>query len=231
MLGDVNGDGLQRLRGRHAVRRRRRRRLRHRLRLPRRAGALAAHARRAQRRRRLVHDHRPRRRAARVLRHRRRLQRRRPGRHRHRRAHGDGPQPGRRAASSTSSSARARRATSRPRSSTTRATRTTRRTRRRTRRSAAATRASSPTRTPARRVAAMPDVNGDGYEELADRHARRRTCTPGGGGAAVLYGKPSGRAHQPRRPVGGRVSVLLPRRPPDARQPARRRDASRACPT
>ena len=41
-------------------------------------------------------------------------------------------------------------------------------------------------------VAAMPDVNGDGYEELAIGMPDASLHRPGGGGAAVLYGKPSG---------------------------------------
>ena len=41
-------------------------------------------------------------------------------------------------------------------------------------------------------VAAMPDVNGDGYDELAIGMPDASLHRPGGGGAAVLYGKPSG---------------------------------------
>jgi FG-GAP repeat len=41
-------------------------------------------------------------------------------------------------------------------------------------------------------VAAMPDVNGDGYEDLAIGMPDASLHRPGGGGAAVLYGKPSG---------------------------------------
>jgi hypothetical protein len=41
-------------------------------------------------------------------------------------------------------------------------------------------------------VAAMPDVNGDGYEELAIGMPDASLHRPGGGGAAVLYGKPQG---------------------------------------
>ena len=215
-----------RLRRRHALRGCERRRLRHRLRLPRprgraRADPTALNLATASFR---ITGH-----GGELLgfsRHRRRLQRRRPApTSRIGAPMATGPSRGG-AAPSTSSSARARRATS----STTelylhRATRTTRRTPRRTRRSAAATRASSPTRTPACRVAAMPDVNGDRLRRARRSACRTPTCTgPGGGGAAVLYGKPHGRAHQPRRPLGGRLPVLLPRRLPDARQPARRRD-------
>ena len=38
----------------------------------------------------------------------------------------------------------------------------------------------------------MPDVNGDGYDELAIGMPDASLHRPGGGGAAVLYGKPSG---------------------------------------
>ena len=41
-------------------------------------------------------------------------------------------------------------------------------------------------------VAAMPDVNGDGYEELAIGMPDASLHRPGGGGAAVLYGRPQG---------------------------------------
>ena len=41
-------------------------------------------------------------------------------------------------------------------------------------------------------VAAMPDVNGDHFEELAIGMPDASLHVPGGGGAAVLYGKPSG---------------------------------------
>ena len=74
-LGDVNGDGI----GDYAVGPADANgRLGHRLRVPRARGCALAGADRARPRRRLVHDHRPRRRAARLRPHRRRLQRRRP---------------------------------------------------------------------------------------------------------------------------------------------------------
>ena len=41
-------------------------------------------------------------------------------------------------------------------------------------------------------VAAMPDVNGDHFEELAIGMPDANLHVPGGGGVAVLYGKPSG---------------------------------------
>jgi hypothetical protein len=41
-------------------------------------------------------------------------------------------------------------------------------------------------------VAAMPDLNGDHYEELAIGMPDADLHRPGGGGAAVLYGKPQG---------------------------------------
>jgi len=41
-------------------------------------------------------------------------------------------------------------------------------------------------------LAALPDVNGDGYDDLAVGSADADLHIPGGGGLAVLYGKPQG---------------------------------------
>ena len=41
-------------------------------------------------------------------------------------------------------------------------------------------------------LAALPDVNGDGYRDLAAGAPDASLHTPGGGGVAVLYGKPLG---------------------------------------
>ena len=41
-------------------------------------------------------------------------------------------------------------------------------------------------------LAALPDVNGDGYNDLAVGAADADLHIPGGGGVAVLYGKPQG---------------------------------------
>ena len=41
-------------------------------------------------------------------------------------------------------------------------------------------------------LAALPDVNGDGYNDLAVGAPDANLHTPGGGGVAVLYGKPHG---------------------------------------
>jgi FG-GAP repeat protein len=41
-------------------------------------------------------------------------------------------------------------------------------------------------------LAALPDVNGDGYNDLAAGGADAALHRPGGGGVAVLYGKPAG---------------------------------------
>ena len=67
-------------------------------------------------------------------------------------------------------------------------------------------------------LAALPDVNGDGYNDLAVGAPDADLHITGGGGVAVLYGKPAGRAHHAQRPLGERLPVLLPHRLP-ARSP------------
>ena len=54
-------------------------------------------------------------------------------------------------------------------------------------------------------LAALPDVNGDGYADIAAGDARRDLHRPGGGGVAVLYGKPSGSTS--RSPTSGRPAT------------------------
>ena len=187
-------------------------------------GRGAADAHRTQPRDRLVHDHRPRRRIARLLARRRRLQWRRPGRHRHRRAHGHDEEGGAGRVYIVYGAAR-------PASLDDDALST------------------GYSNDPVRRHASPLGSRYDGLRaRLAHgdvavgrarpqqlprsprsqrprrRRARSNLHDQGGGAAAVIYGKPHGRAHQPRRPLGGRLPVLLPHRLPGARRPARRRD-------
>ena len=73
-------------------------------------------------------------------------------------------------------------------------------------------------------LAALPDVNGDGYADIAAGAPDANLHRPGGGGVAVLYGKPHGEHISLTDSVEQRLSVLLPRRLSDARRPARRRE-------
>ena len=200
---------LRRLRHRPALVRCRRLRRRHRLRLPRPRRRAAVHAGGAQPRERGVPHHRPRERDARLQHRRQRRQRRRPGRHRDRRADGRTRPPGPPAEPCTSSSAGRVRATSTPRCC----------------RFAGYTNAPTNPAPPSpfgsrydgfggnghlgMSLAALPDVNGDGYNDLVvgapdaplARRRRRR-------GRALRQA--AGRAHQPQRPLGVRLPVLLP---------------------
>ena len=70
-------------------------------------------------------------------------------------------------------------------------------------------------------LVALPDVNGDGFNDLAVGAPDADLHVPGGGGVAVLYGRP--RACTSPSTISGRtVSVLLPRRLPGSRRPAHR---------
>ena len=148
------------------------------------------HAHRDQPRERLVPDHRARGRDARLHHRRQRRQRRRPGRHRDRRAHGGiaGRVGG--GAVYVSSGGRTR-PTSTPRRSRSPASRTIRRP------GDASTLGSrydgfQQDSHTGMSLAALPDVNGDGYRDLVVGAPDAALHRPGGGGVAVLYGKPQG---------------------------------------
>ena len=66
-------------------------------------------------------------------------------------------------------------------------------------------------------LAALPDVNGDGFNDLVVGAPDANLHRPDGGGVAVLYGKASGRARHAHRPLGEVVPLLLPRRLPGRR--------------
>ena len=65
-------------------------------------------------------------------------------------------------------------------------------------------------------LAALPDVNGDGFGDLAVGAPDADLHITGGGGVAVLYGKPQGVHITLNDLWEQRLSLLLPRRLPDA---------------
>ena len=69
-------------------------------------------------------------------------------------------------------------------------------------------------------LAALPDVNGDGFNDLAVGAPDADLHVAGGGGVAVLYGKPQGVHITLNDLWENGVSVLLPRRLPGSRRPA-----------
>ncbi len=73
-------------------------------------------------------------------------------------------------------------------------------------------------------LAALPDVNGDGYRDIAVGLSRHEHPPSGRGQRRGALRQAPRRAHQPQRPVGGRLPLLLPHRLSRARRPARRRE-------
>ena len=71
-------------------------------------------------------------------------------------------------------------------------------------------------------LAALPDVNGDGYRDLAVGAPDASLHAPGRRRRRRALRQAAGRAHHAQRPLGGRLPVLLPHRLSRDRQPARR---------
>ena len=73
-------------------------------------------------------------------------------------------------------------------------------------------------------LAVLPDVNGDGYDDVAAGAPDANLHRPGGGGVAVLYGKPHGEHISLTDLWSAGYPYFFHVDFPDARQPARRRE-------